>query len=64
MRRSGRWKLASWQTSSLSALAYHARTGRYTYQWKTDKAWKNTCQRLVLTFRDESSAEVIFHFKR
>jgi len=54
MRRSGRWKLASWQTSSLSALAYHARTGRYTYQWKTDKAWKNTCQRLVLTFRDES----------
>jgi hypothetical protein len=46
------------------ALKFNARTERYTFQWKTDKAWKNTCQRLVLTFRDESSAEVIFQFKR
>ena len=50
--------------SGTPSLKFNAKTQRYTYQWKTDKAWKNTCQRLVLTFRDGSSAEVIFHFKK
>jgi hypothetical protein len=46
------------------ALKYNARTQRYTFQWKADKAWKNTCQRLVLTFRDGSFAEVVFRFSK
>ena len=50
--------------SGSPALKFNNRTERYTFQWQSDKAWKNTCQRLVLTFKDESAAEVIFHFKK
>ena len=35
-----------------SSLSYDASTGRYTYVWKTDKKWQNSCRQLVLQFKD------------
>ena len=46
------------------ALKFNPKTQRYTFQWKTDKAWKDSCRLLVLTFGDGSFAEVVFSFKR
>ena len=44
-------------------LKFNVKTGRYTYAWTSAKAWKNTCRELTLTFRDGSSATVVFRFK-
>ena len=35
-----------------SNLSYDASTGRYTYVWKTDKKWQNSCRQLVIQFKD------------
>jgi probable HAF family extracellular repeat protein len=35
-----------------SSLSYDASTGRYTYVWKTDKKWQNSCRQLVLQYKD------------
>ncbi len=32
-----------------SSLSYDTGTNTYTYTWKTDKTWANTCRQLVLT---------------
>jgi CSLREA domain-containing protein/uncharacterized repeat protein (TIGR01451 family) len=50
--------------SGSSFLSYDPLTERYTYVWKTEKSWANTCRRLVLTFRDGSTAEAAFKFTK
>jgi hypothetical protein len=35
-------------TAGASSLSYDAGFDLYTYVWKTDKAWANTCRRLIL----------------
>ena len=35
-----------------SSLSYDSSTGFYTYVWKTDKSWVNTCRQLVLKLND------------
>ena len=35
-------------TAGASSLSYDASSDRYTYVWKTDKAWAKTCRRLIL----------------
>jgi hypothetical protein len=35
-----------------SSLAYDALADRYSYVWKTDKAWSNTCRQLVVKLSD------------
>jgi predicted outer membrane repeat protein len=47
-----------------SSLSYDASTGVYTYVWKTDKAWANTCRRLTLSFTDGSTHTASFRFTR
>jgi hypothetical protein len=47
-----------------SSLSYDTSTGRYTYVWKTDKAWAGTCRRLILAFDDNSMKEANFKFSR
>jgi len=35
-----------------SSLSYDALTGIYTYVWKTDKGWANSCRELHLMLND------------
>lgn len=46
-----------------SGLSYHPQTGAYAFMWKTDAAWKGSCRRLVLEFRDGSTRSAEFSFR-
>jgi hypothetical protein len=46
-----------------SALTYDAASGTYSYIWKTEKIWSNTCRRLTLRFVDGTVAIADFQFK-
>jgi hypothetical protein len=50
-------------TAGASSLSYDATTDQYKYVWKTDKAWKGRCRKLVLKFNDGSTREALFQFK-
>ena len=45
-----------------SFLIYNPFTDRYIYTWKTDRAWRNTCGELRLTFRDGTIQTALFKF--
>jgi Tol biopolymer transport system component len=46
-----------------SSLTYDAAADRYTYVWKTNKAWKGTCRILALRLTDGSNHFAKFRFK-
>jgi hypothetical protein len=46
-----------------SSLSYAAASDQYTYIWKTDKAWKNTCRILDVRLKDGSNYFAKFRFK-
>ena len=39
-------------TAGASSLSYAANMGRYTYVWKTEKAWVGGCRELQLKLSD------------
>lgn len=41
-------------TAGESSLSYNPGDDRYTYVWKTEKAWAGTCRRLVVGLNDGS----------
>jgi len=45
-----------------SSLSYDASSDRYTYVWKTDKAWAGSCRQLVLEFDDGQRQRATFRF--
>ena len=45
-----------------SFLIYNPFTDRYIYTWKTNRAWRNTCGELRLTFRDGTTQTALFKF--
>ncbi|HEX5615157.1 MAG TPA: PxKF domain-containing protein [Acidimicrobiia bacterium] len=47
-----------------SSLTYAAGSDTYTYVWKTETAWRNTCRQLVITFADGSVARADFLFSK
>jgi uncharacterized protein len=47
-----------------SSLSYDPVTDRYTYVWKTDKAWANTCRQLVLKLTDGTFQRADFQFTK
>jgi CSLREA domain-containing protein len=49
-------------TAGSSSLSYDATTDTYTYVWKTDKAWADTCRELVVTLNDGSTHVANFQF--
>jgi hypothetical protein len=51
-------------TAGASSLSYDATTRGYTYVWKTNKAWVNSCRRLIVLFRDGSSKFADFSFSK
>jgi hypothetical protein len=50
-------------TPGASALSYDATTDRYTYVWKTDKAWAGTCRQLIVKLKDNSEHRANFDFR-
>jgi hypothetical protein len=51
-------------TAGASSLSYDQTTGTYTYTWKTDKAWANTCRQLTVALADGRSHTALFKFSR
>jgi hypothetical protein len=50
-------------TAGSSSLSYNPSTDTYTYVWKTDKAWANTCRQLVVKLNDGTCHQANFKFK-
>ncbi|HEX6125312.1 MAG TPA: PxKF domain-containing protein [Pyrinomonadaceae bacterium] len=46
-----------------SSLTYDAVTDRYTYVWKTNKAWKGMCRLMTVRFDDGTERSAKFRFK-
>lgn len=53
------------ETSSAgaSSLSYDPATNVYSYVWKTDKSWSNTCRLFTLRLSDGTDHSVLFQFK-
>jgi hypothetical protein len=53
------------QTSSAgeSSLNYDPTSNTYTYVWKTDKSWSNTCRLFTLRLTDGTDHIALFQFK-
>jgi hypothetical protein len=49
-------------SASSSGLTYDATANQYNYVWKTNTGWANGCRRLVLTLKDGTRHEALFHF--
>jgi hypothetical protein len=50
-------------TASNSSLNYDPLTDQYTYVWKTQKSWKNTCRQWTVELTDGSTYTANFQFK-
>jgi len=46
-----------------SSLSYDAASDTYTYVWKTNKAWSDTCRQLVVKLADGTVQRANFEFK-
>ena len=51
-------------TAGGSGLSYDAGADRYTYVWKTQKAWGGTCRELVIDLADGTSHGARFSFRK
>jgi hypothetical protein len=51
-------------TAGNSSLSYDATSDRYSYVWKTDKAWSGTCRQLNVALDDGSVHTALFNFTR
>jgi uncharacterized protein len=47
-----------------SSLSYDPTTDTYTYVWKTDKSWANSCRQLVIKFSDGTFRRANFKFTK
>jgi hypothetical protein len=47
-----------------STLSYDAVSQTYTYVWKTDKGWANTCRKFTLGLKDGSVQTALFQFTK
>jgi hypothetical protein len=46
-----------------SSLSYDSTSNTYTYTWKTDASWANTCRELTVKFADGGVRKAEFKFK-
>jgi hypothetical protein len=51
-------------TAGSSSLTYNPSTDQYTYVWKTDKAWANTCRQLLVQLLDGIAHMANFKFTK
>ncbi|MFM8535437.1 MAG: PxKF domain-containing protein [Acidimicrobiia bacterium] len=47
-----------------TSLNYDAASGEYSFVWKTEKAWANSCRYLVVGLADGSVHNVLIQFKK
>jgi hypothetical protein len=50
--------------NSTSGLAFDTRSGQYTYTWKTEKGWANTCRQFTLRLTDTTEHTALFRFTK
>ena len=50
-------------TVGRSSLSFDPTTGQYTYVWKTNPAWLNTCRALVIRIKFGTFDTADFKFK-
>lgn len=50
-------------TAGSSSLSYDAASGTYSYVWKTDKAWVDSCRMFELTLTDGSKHTAVFKYR-
>jgi hypothetical protein len=50
-------------TAGSSSLSYDPTADQYTYVWKTQKAWANSCRQLVVRLSDGTDHVAYFKFK-
>lgn len=50
-------------TAGSSSLSYDASNDQYTYVWKTNQTWADTCRTLVLRLNDGTHHRANFKFK-
>ncbi len=50
-------------TAGQSSLSYSAGSDQYTYVWKTDPSWSNTCRALIVKTKDGIVHRADFQFK-
>ena len=51
------------QTAGGSGLAYDAGSDTYTYNWKTERSWRDSCRQLIVTLDDTSEHLAYFRFR-
>jgi len=51
-------------TAGSSSLSYDPATGTYTYVWKTEKSWANTCRQVSVKFIDGQTYTLNFTFTK
>jgi hypothetical protein len=51
-------------TAGASSLTYDAASDRYSYVWKTEKAWSGSCRELLLRLSDGSLHTASFRFAK
>jgi len=51
-------------TPGNSSLTYDPVADRYTYVWKTQKAWAGSCRQLLVTLADGTSHSAMFEFTK
>lgn len=51
-------------SAGASSLSYDPGSGLYTYVWKTEKVWANSCRRLILQLNDGSTHSAVFNLSR
>ena len=49
-------------TAGSSGLSFNDTSGLYTYIWKTEKKWSNTCRQLIIKFVDGTMKFAYFNF--
>ena len=50
--------------STAAAAPFAFANGQYTYEWKTDKAWKGQCREFLVKLTDNTVKRQVFNFKR
>jgi len=56
--------IAETVSAGSSSLSYNPDTDQYTYVWKTNKSWANTCRTLTIMLDDGSVHQANFKFSR
>ena len=51
-------------STGAAELTHDPLTDRYTYVWKTDKAWAGTCRQLVVQLTDGTFHRATFDFRK